>query len=71
MVLKERSKVTALRRLGRYGHLAVYPYPRELEERVTLRDGTDLPYGRSSRRMPRASVNSSRGSHQRRCTSAS
>ncbi len=42
VVLKERSKVTALRRLGRYGHLAVYPYPRELEERVTLRDGTDL-----------------------------
>lgn len=39
IVLKDRSRAQALRRMGRYGHLAVYPYPRELEEALTLRDG--------------------------------
>jgi acetyltransferase len=28
--------------LGRYGHLAIHPYPDELEENVRLRDGTGL-----------------------------
>ncbi len=42
VVLRTRRDVTALRRRGRYGHLAVYPYPRELEETVTLKDGLQL-----------------------------
>lgn len=42
VVLKDRAAVTRLRKLGRYGHMAVYPYPRELEEQVTLKDGLTL-----------------------------
>ena len=42
IVLKPRHAVAAIRKLGRYGHLAVYPYPRELEETITLKDGMQL-----------------------------
>jgi len=42
VVLKPRDVATKLLRLGRYGHLAVYPYPRELEEPVTLKNGVEL-----------------------------
>jgi acetyltransferase len=38
IVLRSRSDVEALREKGMYSHLAVYPYPRELEERVTLKN---------------------------------
>lgn len=42
IVLRTRQEVSAIKRRGRYGHLAVYPYPRELEEQVVLRDGMQL-----------------------------
>lgn len=42
IVLRSRTDAVAIRKLGRYGHLAVYPYPRELEETVTLKDGMQL-----------------------------
>ncbi|MBL8310751.1 MAG: bifunctional acetate--CoA ligase family protein/GNAT family N-acetyltransferase [Burkholderiales bacterium] len=42
VVLRPRDRVQALRRAGRYSHLAVYPYPRELEETVTLKDGRSV-----------------------------
>ena len=42
VVLKDRASVVRLRTLGRYGHMAVYPYPRELEEHVKLKDGRSL-----------------------------
>ncbi len=42
VVLKDRATVARLRTLGSYGHMAVYPYPRELEEQVTLKDGLKL-----------------------------
>jgi acetyltransferase len=37
IVLRSRAEVEVLRTRGMYSHLAVYPYPRELEERVVLR----------------------------------
>jgi acetyltransferase len=37
IVLRSLSEVEALRARGMYSHLAVYPYPRELEEKVTLK----------------------------------
>ena len=42
VVLRARNEAYALRKRGRYSHLAVYPYPRELEETITLRDGLPL-----------------------------
>jgi acetyltransferase len=42
IVLRPRDEVLRIRKLGRYAHLAVYPYPRELEEVVTLKDGEQL-----------------------------
>ena len=42
MVLRPREEVARLKKLGRYAHLAVYPYPRELEEIVTLKGGMSL-----------------------------
>jgi acetyltransferase len=42
IVLRTRPEVAQIRKRGRYGHLAVYPYPRELEEEVTLKDGLKL-----------------------------
>jgi len=42
IVLRPRDEVTRIKNLGRYAHLAVYPYPRELEEIVTLKDGVSL-----------------------------
>jgi acetyltransferase len=39
IVLRSREEVARIRERGSYGHLAVYPYPRELEERVTLKNG--------------------------------
>jgi acetyltransferase len=36
IVLRSPDEVAALRGKGLYSHLAVYPYPRELEERVLL-----------------------------------
>ena len=42
VVLRPRDEVARLKKLGRYAHLAVYPYPRELEEIVTLKDGVSL-----------------------------
>ena len=42
VVMRSRKEVSALRKGGRYGHLAVYPYPRELEETITLKDGMQL-----------------------------
>jgi acetyltransferase len=37
IVLRTTAEVERLRTRGAYSHLAVYPYPRELEERVTLK----------------------------------
>ena len=42
ILLRPRDEVGRLKKLGRYAHLAVYPYPRELEEIVTLKDGVSL-----------------------------
>ena len=42
IVLRARKEVVVLQKRGRYGHLAVYPYPRELEETITLNDGAQL-----------------------------
>ena len=42
VVIRSRRDAAAIRKLGRYSHLAVYPYPRELEEIVTLKDGAQL-----------------------------
>ncbi len=42
IVLRTRADVALIKKRGRYGHLAVYPYPRELEEEVTLKDGLQL-----------------------------
>jgi acetyltransferase len=42
ILLRPRDEVVRLKKLGRYSHLAVYPYPRELEEIVTLKDGVSL-----------------------------
>ena len=42
IVLRSRAEVARIKKLGRYAHLAVYPYPRELEEIVTLKDGVSL-----------------------------
>ncbi|TAG77573.1 MAG: GNAT family N-acetyltransferase [Betaproteobacteria bacterium] len=42
IVLRSRSEAEAIRARGRYAHLAVYPYPRELEERVSLKEGDTL-----------------------------
>ena len=42
IVLRPRDEVARLKKLGRYAHLAVYPYPRELEEIVTLKGGVSL-----------------------------
>lgn len=42
IVLRDRAEVATVRERGRYGHLAVYPYPRELEEQVTLKDGLPM-----------------------------
>ncbi len=42
IVLRARDAAASLREQGRYAHLAVYPYPRELEERVTLKDNSSL-----------------------------
>ena len=42
IVLRSRTEVALIRKRGRYGHLAVYPYPRELEEEVTLKTGLKL-----------------------------
>ena len=42
MVLRSQAEVTRIKKLGPYGHMAVYPYPRELEEEVTLKDGLQL-----------------------------
>ena len=42
IVLRPREEVARLKKLGRYAHLAVYPYPRELEEIVTLKGGVTL-----------------------------
>ena len=42
IVLRSRAEVARIKKLGTYGHLAVYPYPRELEEAVTLKDGLHL-----------------------------
>ena len=42
IVLRSRAEVARIKKLGRYGHLAVYPYPRELEEEVTLTNGLHL-----------------------------
>ena len=42
IVLRSRAEVARIKKLGRYGHLAVYPYPRELEEELTLANGLHL-----------------------------
>ena len=42
VVLRSPAELAQVRARGRYGHLAVYPYPRELEETVQLRDGKPL-----------------------------
>lgn len=42
IVLRSRTDADALAARGRYAHLAVYPYPRELEERVELRSGESM-----------------------------
>jgi acetyltransferase len=42
IVLRSREAVEQLRTRGNYSHLSVHPYPRELEERVTLKDGRDI-----------------------------
>ncbi|TAG48137.1 MAG: bifunctional acyl-CoA synthetase/GNAT family N-acetyltransferase [Betaproteobacteria bacterium] len=42
IVLRSRTEVNAIRERGRYGHLAVYPYPRELEETVSLKTGESI-----------------------------
>ena len=42
VVLRSRKEVASLRKRGRYSHLAVYPYPRELEETITLMNGAQL-----------------------------
>ncbi len=42
IVLRSRAETAAMRSRGRYGHLAVYPYPRELEESVTLKNGASI-----------------------------
>ena len=42
IVLRSRAEVESRKKLGRYGHLAVYPYPRELEEIITIKDGEQL-----------------------------
>ena len=42
IVLRPQAEVARIKKLGRYAHLAVYPYPRELEEQVTLKDGVQL-----------------------------
>jgi acetyltransferase len=39
IVLRARDDAETVRKRGAYGHLAVYPYPRELEETVQLKDG--------------------------------
>jgi acetyltransferase len=39
IVLRNAAQVATIRSRGSYGHLAVYPYPRELEEQVTLKTG--------------------------------
>ena len=42
IVLRPRDEVARIKSHGRYAHLAVYPYPRELEEIVTLKNGVRL-----------------------------
>jgi acetyltransferase len=42
VVLRTKKEVDALRARGDYAHLSVHPYPRELEERVTLKDGREM-----------------------------
>jgi acetyltransferase len=42
IVLRPKSEVDALRARGNYSHLAIHPYPRELEERVKLKDGREV-----------------------------
>ncbi len=42
VVLKPSDVAEKLLEQGRYGHLAVYPYPRELEETVALKNGVKL-----------------------------
>jgi acetyltransferase len=42
IVLRTKAEVEKIRARGMYGHLAVYPYPRELEETVTLKNGSTL-----------------------------
>jgi acetyltransferase len=42
IVLRAREELDPIRARGRYAHLAVHPYPRELEERVTLKDGRSM-----------------------------
>ena len=42
IVLRSRHAHSELMRGGRYAHLAVYPYPRELEEQLVLANGVAL-----------------------------
>ncbi len=42
IVLRSREAVESLRMRGHYAHLAVHPYPRELEEQVSLKDGRSI-----------------------------
>jgi acetyltransferase len=42
IILRTKAEVEKIRSRGTYGHLAVYPYPRELEETVKLKDGSAL-----------------------------
>lgn len=42
IVLRTPTEVAALRARGTYAHMAVYPYPRELEERVSLKNGEPI-----------------------------
>ncbi|MFO0458526.1 MAG: GNAT family N-acetyltransferase [Burkholderiales bacterium] len=40
--VKSPAEMGAVRWRGAYGHLAIHPYPRELEETVTLKDGQSV-----------------------------
>ncbi len=42
VVLRSSTEAAALRARGAYAHLSVHPYPRELEERIALKDGRKM-----------------------------
>jgi acetyltransferase len=42
IVLRSKKQVETLRARGNYSHIAIHPYPRELEERVLLKDGREV-----------------------------